>query len=111
MDDERVWLPAIVVGVLVAIGAAWFGTSGMSRARVGAHLDAAASLVPPGTLATATIRTGSTPGSWKPYVPPGAHMGPHRMYHHPKQASPCMTDLMAPDQYDWLFCPPSEGDL
>lgn len=104
-------MPALLAAVVVGIAAAWLGTSRGARAAVGAHLQASASLTPPGTIGTATIRTGLTPGSWTPYVPPGAHMGPHRMYHHPKQASPNMTGVMAPDSYSWLFCPPSEGDL
>lgn len=66
----------------------------------------------PGTLSSGSIRTGLAPGAWRPYCPPGAHTGPHRMYHHPKKASPYLGDVaMRPDTYDWMFCPPSEGDL
>lgn len=108
--DEK-WMPALLAAAVVGIATAWIGTSHAARAAVGAHVQASASLVPPGTVATASIRTGLAPGSWKPYIPPGAHMGPHRMYRHPAKSSPNMTDVMEPDQYDWLFCPPSEGVL
>lgn len=110
MDDAKgTWLPALLAAVVVAIAAAYLGSSRTARASLGAHLQASADLVPPGTLATATIRTGQAGGTWTPYVPPGAHMGRHRMYNHPVSCSPQMTDVMRPGQYDWMFSPPSEG--
>ena len=56
------------------------------------------------------VRHGTIPDKWVPHVPRNAHMGRHRIYRHPPCSRPVLS---APAQrdYDWLYSPPSEGDL
>jgi hypothetical protein len=80
--------------------------------KVAAQLSAAAGSGDSGpvTAGTPGVVTGTCPAKWQPHVPAGAHMGRHRMYHHPRSCSP---NLSAPQQvaWDWMWSPPSEGDL
>lgn len=110
---DRTITPALA-GVALVLGVVWLLSSKDGQAKVGAQLDLAAhaGAQQAGLLGSMSVKTGITPVAWKPYVPPGAHMGAHRMYHHPGTASPHYSHLTtAPDAYDWMFCPPSEEDL
>ena len=113
MADNRVLLAAAAAVLLV--GAAYMGTSASARAKVSAQIKQGAGGndgSQAGLMGSAQIRTGITPQAWMPYCPPGAHMGRHRMYQHPKGSSPNFSRLTtAPDAYDWVFSPPSEVDL
>jgi hypothetical protein len=110
---ERSVIPTLA-GAALLVGVAWM-LSKDGQARIGAqlHVAARAGAGPaPGASGSMSIRTGITPAAWTPYMPPDAHLGPHRMYQHPATASPYFSHLTtAPDAYDWMFCPPSEGDL
>lgn len=56
------------------------------------------------------LKTGTCPDKWRPHTPAGAHIGPHRMYHHPKGCSPNLTAPMQLAE-DWRYSPPAEGSL
>lgn len=113
MADNRAFLVAAAAVVLV--GAAFMGTSASARAQVSTRVKRAAGGndgSQAGVMGSAAIRTGITPQAWVPYCPPGAHLGAHRMYQHPRGSSPNFSRLTtAPDAYSWLFSPPSEVDL
>lgn len=100
---------AVAVAGFMAIGA-WF-LSGSGSAKVSAQLKAAAQA---GSNAPVTVGNpvnhGVVPEKWVPHVPANAHMGPHKMYRHPKRCSPVLTAPVQRD-YDWLYSPPGEGDL
>lgn len=106
---------SIAVAAAAAVGAAWLATSGGLRARAKAQLDVAAGSGDGGPVTVSLgsnppVNTGVVPGRYRVHVPAGAHLGRHRMYRHPASCSP---NTSAPQQvaYDWLYCPPSEGDL
>lgn len=100
----------MIAGVAVMALIAWLVSFG-GHLKVAGQLSAASDSGDdsPVTLGS-PVTTGICPAKWQPHVPPGAHLGRHRMYHHPSSCSP---NLNAPQQvaYDWMFCPPSEGDL
>lgn len=108
MGRRELGLTAGGVAVLLAI--AWLVSFG-GHLKVGAQLSAAAGSGDDGAVTLGSpLNTGTCPEKWRPHVPAGAHLGRHRMYHHPRSASP---GLSAPQQvaYDWTWSPPSEGDL
>lgn len=100
-----------VVAVTVALLAlgAWLLSCG-GHARVSAQLRLAGRGPAESPLTAPPVTTGIVPEKWVPHVPRGAHFGPHRIYNHPKCASPNLTAPQHID-HDWLWCPPSEGDL
>ena len=108
-DKGRVALWA-GAGSVLAVGIAWVLTSGSGQAKLSAHFQAAlgsgSGLPVPGQ--EAPIRTGVTPGKWGPYQ--HGKGGSRLVRRHPASASPNMT-LLQQRGYDWMFCPPSEGDL
>lgn len=93
-----------------AVGLVWAMTSPGGQARVSAHLSAAmgsgSELPLPGQ--DAPVKTGVTPPGWSCHMPASA--GRRLVRKHPAVASPNITALHR-QGYDWLFCPPSEGDL
>ncbi|MGH3122570.1 MAG: hypothetical protein ACRDND_16295 [Streptosporangiaceae bacterium] len=99
----------VAAGVAVMVLIAWLVSFG-GHLRVAAQLSAAAGEGDSAPAGPGPLVTGTCPGKWQPHVPSRAYLGPHRMYHHPRSASP---NLSAPQQvaYDWLWSPPSEGDL
>lgn len=98
----------VIAGAAAAVALAWAATDGATQAKVSAHVGnlarVGADLTVPGTQAP--IKTGTTVGQWAPHHPDGGKV----TRRHPRGASPCMTLLQARG-HDWLFCPPSEGDL
>jgi hypothetical protein len=106
VDRHVVAVTAAAVTAMAA--AAWLVSFG-GHLKVAAQLSAAAG--PGGTGdAGPKVVTGTCPEKWAPHVPAGAWLGRHRMYRHP---AACSQNLNAPQQvaYDWMFTPPSEGDL
>lgn len=102
----------LTAGAVVAVLAvlAWLlSFEGGAKLRAQAKVAASAGNDGPVTFGT-PVNHGIVPEKWVPHVPPGAHMGPHRIYRHPRSCSPNLT---APHHiaYDWLWSPPSEGDL
>lgn len=79
-------------------------------AKVKAQLDVAADGGGGPVTLGSPVGHGIVPEKWQPRVPAGAHMGRHRMYRHPKSCSPVLNGPHHVD-YDWLYSPPSEGDL
>lgn len=109
MDKRTEMSVALAVAAALAI-LAWLLSFG-GHAKVRAQLGAAANAPDEGPVTFGNpVNHGLVPEKWVPHVPRNAHMGPHRMYRHPKSCSPNLT---APHHvaYDWLWCPPSEGDL
>lgn len=97
-----------VTGIAVMSLLVWLISFG-GHLKVGAQLDAAADSGDDSPVTFGDqLSTGTCPGKWVPHIPAGAHLGRHRMYHHPQDASPNMTAAMS---QTWRFCPPSEGDL
>ena len=108
MARAQVATVAVAVGALAVI--AWLLSLG-GTAKVSGQLKVAAGAGDDGPVTVGTgVRHGVVPGAWQPHIPRNAHPGPHRMYRHPRKCSPVLT---APAQfhYDWLYSPPSEGDL
>jgi hypothetical protein len=108
--DRRDGLFALaVVGALALL--AWL-ISFEGGAKVKAQLDVAAGQDAGGgpVILGNPVRTGIVPEKWVPHVPANAHLGRHRMYRHPQACSP---NLNAPQHvaWDWMYTPPSEGDL
>lgn len=92
-------------GAVLAVGAAWLLSSPGGQAKLSAHFTAAMSS---GTAPDTVAVPGGVP-KWQPYRPAG---GGHRRRpsHHPAAASPNLT-MVQQGNYDWLFYPPSEGDV
>jgi hypothetical protein len=97
-------------GAVLAVGLAWALTSPGGQAKVAGHLSASmgsgADLPLPGQ--DAPVKTGVTPAKWGCHMPASA--GSRLATRHPGRVSPNITALHQ-QGYDWLFCPPSEGDL
>jgi hypothetical protein len=101
----------LIVGVLA--GVVWAISFG-GGVRVREQLDVAAGAGDndadtPMTVGS-PINTGMVPAKWAPLYFPGAHLGRHRMYRHPRSCSPHLTAPTWVDN-DWRYNPPSEGDL
>lgn len=108
MDKGQARAVVLVLAVMAAV--VWLVSMG-GAARVKAQASVAADAGDDGTLTVkGQLSTGICPDKWQPHMPRNAHMGAHRMYRHPARCSPNLT---APHKvaYDWLWCPPSEGDL
>lgn len=105
-------LALVIAVVLIVVVIAL--TTGDLHAKLRTQLDVAAGSGDQGavhvSLGGPVQHRGMIPAKWEAHVPAFAHSGRHRMYHHPARCSPYST---APHQvaYDWLYCPPSEGDL
>lgn len=109
--NERSLVIWVTGGAILAAAAAWLLTSDSGQAKLGAHLDLALGSHQGRALPTedAPIRTGLSVGAWNAHTPPGSKLS-GICGRHPRSTSPNMSLLMARGQ-DWMFCPPSEGDL
>lgn len=108
MDRGELRVTVAVVAVLAVV--VWMVSLG-GGVKLKAQADLAASGPPDGPVTFGNpVSHGIVPEKWVPHVPRGAHLGPHRMYRHPKRCSPVLTAPVQRD-YDWLYSPPSEGDL
>ncbi len=106
---EQAFTVAAAVAALAVL--AWL-ISFEGGAKIKAQFDVAGDSggEPPVTLGKPPVNHGLVPEKWVPHIPRGAHMGPHRMYRHPRACSPNLN-LPQHVAYDWLWAPPSEGDL
>lgn len=108
MDEARKQVLVTCAGVAVMAAVVWLIAFG-GHLKLSAQLGAAAGAGddPPVTFGR-PLTTGTIADKWQPHVPRGAHLGKHRMYRHPAECSPGMTEAMT---QAWRFTPPSEGDL
>lgn len=99
-------LAGCAAAAALLIGIAWLATSG-GGISLTARLRGAVT-VPPGEGAEAPLKTGTSPGRYRPaWDGPG---GRRMVRRHPRSASPGITARQMAG-YDWMFCPPSEEDL
>ena len=105
----------IGLAAIAVIALAWALTTDGLGAKVKAQLDLSAGAgdgqgpVQVSLGSDPPLNTGIVPGKYQPHMPRYAHLGRHRMYHHPASCSPNMATLQL--RSDWMFDPPSEGDL
>ena len=110
MDDTSKVIFWAAGGAVLAVAAAWVLTSDSGQAKLSAHVSAAlgSGQDQPWPGGEAPVRTGVSVGKWQPYR--HGSEGRHRGMLHPRSASPNMTGLQQRG-WDWVYCPPSEGDL